>query len=775
MEVGRSGVLLLLTKFFRFVFFFLLAFGIIINLTAAPVLADFKHTPSAERSILLSYSEKIFFKWIVARVKATPEQVKSLTQSLKTFYYSNQLENAFLQMSREERLAYQEAHPDEPILVITKPEQIFEARKDLYRSPVASHSIYSELEIAAQNPILEKFHKVAIDENETLRKEELEQFKANQREFFKIFRGLHWGLFQDTVQPEKITDWSGWKKEFNLLKKLTPLDFERFLNDRSVEFRSFLTGFVGSSELQDMDPAIAKFMEKTFSFYFENLGLDSKKLIISDWITQDFTKDPEKIIEIMIQNAGPHFQKLVQALVKEKGLPKRLERIFKKIESAVKPVPAELAKQIIDAEAESYNITEYRLKPLGTGSMAQIHVGKYNQFYDIAIRYLKPGIQLRAEEDHRILKKLALEIDSNPEFQKAGVPKISFLIDDIHFSVMEELDLAKTVDNQMLARKVYHQKTFQAESLLVQFQVPWIMKYRQGTKIIIQEKVKGTSLDKIAEKYKDTLPNLKTEVTESLARLWIDEVLYGSGFYHADPHQGNFLVDVVTKNGLPNKVMVNLLDYGMAGHISAAQQNLILTLGIAVEIRKLDLIVNSLWDLTIKKDNGITKGEFRMYVARLLASVKKNQKNSMHEGGNPMTQDLAIDDFVKLGIEKGLHFQNNFLNLNRGLILIDKMLIETNSKERVKSLGISMALKHKNALVQLLLNIEGLEWSEAFGLVKKQLQSRPSESNNLNEKSPASTLPGASAKMAASENSMEVPVVSYIKQMETPICSGIYR
>lgn len=758
---------------------------------------------SPKQKIQLTFFDKILFKYIVAYYKASPEQKQELRKSFQQMISMLQQESKvsiqYLRLPEKEKINFK--HPLGKVMDLTRPvtnanlkiqkntadladddlsgnplgfkneidpEIFLQVKKQFFRSPTPSYSIYSELYLEAFYPAPVVFSDSVIGNTVEIRTLLANQFNSNQREIRKFFRDIHWKLTGNPFYPDRLFDKEGWRQELNVLYQLNPKDVENFVVQISAEFKQYLNNFVGASAMSEMNPAVAKFIDKTFSFYFEHLSLDTKKLILSDWISNDFTRDPEKIIEIMIQNAGPHFQKLVQALVKEEGLPNRLKILFKKIESSVKPIPSVYAAEIIRPEMAQYNLTFLKDKPLGTGSMAQVHVGKYNDFYDVVIRFLKPEIEKRAQEDYSILLQLANEVDNDPVFTKLGVPKISYLVDDIHYSVTEELDLNKTYQNQMKARKIYHGKSFEFDDLKIKISVPWIMTYKNGSKILVQEKVSGGSLDTVYEKYKSEIPFLKRNVVEAIAKTWIEEVLYGSGFYHADPHQGNFLVSVSNKNN-GSLVNVNLLDYGMSGQLSQFQQTSILKLGLGVDLKKLDLIVNNIWNLvkasslnplpndlksvypdrfertsselptalSAEKVSGVTKGEFRMMCARLIAESEKNNT------------ELNIDDFIKLGIKLGIHFENSFLNLNRGLILLDKMLIESGSKQDIKSLGVMMALKHKTDVTKLILSEPLLSWDDIFKILKNSNQANK-VNKNLNLKS--EKIDGVAEKNLAVKN-----------------------
>src|SRR5690606_33700497 len=106
--------------------------------------------------------------------------------------------------------------------------------------------------------------------------------------------------------------------------------------------------------------------------------------------------------------------------------------------------------------------------------------------------------------------------------------------------------------------------------------------------LMVQEMIFGGKLDKESARYQDVVPGLKKAVVEQMARVWAQEVLFGSGFYHSDLHQGNFMLEIREP-----AIRAHILDFGMGGVISASMQRQVMVLGVGADILSTELIARA--------------------------------------------------------------------------------------------------------------------------------------------------------------------------------------
>ena len=439
-----------------------------------------------------------------------------------------------------------------------------------------------------------------------------------------------------------------------------------------------------TDKLKGVSPEMKTFLTLIFQEYFAKMSIETKALVLVRLMGEDLNLDPMKKFEIMILSGGPQFQKLLQVVARESNISPDLLEIFRKLESKAPSVPPMIVQEMIERERGTYHWTDYDLKPLGVGTMAQVHKGRIRTAQgrrDVVIRFLKPRIEQRVDEDHRILTAIAPKMDAHPVLRKGGFPLLTPIVSDLTKTVREELSLRETIVRQLKGREVYTTRGFFNGSTYkntLDISVPEIFDFDRNSLLMVSDLIKGKKLDSVAEEYKDSIPDLKRGVVEQIARVWLEELMFKSGFYHADMHQGNFMVDV-SETGFK----VNILDFGMGGTISAELQKQLLLLGAGIEILKPSAITRALWDMSDKNRNGLNFTQLETAVAKLA--------NEMDQGRHPL---WGISDWSTWAMERGLQFPYEFIGMNRGMAILDKLMQDSGSKMRMSDLSKRLANKY---------------------------------------------------------------------------------
>lgn len=433
------------------------------------------------------------------------------------------------------------------------------------------------------------------------------------------------------------------------------------------------------------DGSLKILLETMFSEYFKRLSPESKKQIVSAFIGEDLRCNTLRKFELMVQNSGPQLQKLLQAVASEKkDLSPEMLDIFKRLEDSVREVPWVQVKELLDAERANYEFLYFERKPIGIGTMAQVHRAKIKwrgKKLDVVARFIKPDIEKRIMEDHRILTEVAEILDANPEMRKLGVPRLGPLVSDITKTVTAELVQPDTIARQKTAMRYYEKSLFfdsPTYKNTLKVHVPEVYVPAAPSHFMVQEMVIGKKLDKEAATFENSIPDLKKVISEQIAELWIQEVMFGSGFFHSDLHQGNFMVRVTDP-----EIQVSLLDYGMGGILPKAMRERVITLGAGLDLLDERLIAESYLAISNKSKNLISKDQFKAEVRIKIDRIKK--------GWEPR---LGIDKWTSWVLDLGISLPYDFISLNRGVMIITRMLADSGSGENMTSLTKKVAMKN---------------------------------------------------------------------------------
>lgn len=491
---------------------------------------------------------------------------------------------------------------------------------------------------------------------------------------------------------------------------------EEFLGERMREMNSVGEKIANSGFAQQQDATMRIFMQTMFSEYFSRLGADSKKLIVSSFLGGDLLASDLRKFEIMVQNSGPQLQKLLQVVARQADLGADMLTVFRNLENSVRPVAWSQVSELLHKEQSNFKFLYFEQKPLGVGTMAQVHRAKILQNgerKDVVVRFIKPGINERVQEDHRILSSVAKILDANPEFRKTGAPKLEPIIEDITSTVTAELNQEETIQRQRLAKTRYDKtvllKTPEYKNYL-EFHVPTIYAGKGPSEFMVQELVIGRKLDKEVAQYSEMAPGLKKAIVEEISKLWAHEVLFGKGFYHSDLHQGNFMIQVSDA-----KIRLNILDYGMGGEIPPQMQRLVLLLAAGIDLKREDIIARAFWKLSQQDKNSIREVQFRSLVKERLLRIERGQDSL-----------TSMENWTAWAMDSGLRLPYEFINLNRGIVIVNKLLQDSGSKMSLTSILREQAIANPVHMYKVLAVQEKLSYADLLrlGITEAQLMVR---------------------------------------------------
>lgn len=462
--------------------------------------------------------------------------------------------------------------------------------------------------------------------------------------------------------------------------------------------RSSAHDYIRKELQKSEDPLFGYVMSEVLSDYLTGMSAETEKQILFSALNFNGDLGENDKLELFVENGGPIIKKFLQIMARQKGLSGPVVKIFKKLEKANKPASSFETQKLFDREKKYFKFVSFELKPLGVGTMAQIHRAKVvvnDQIQNVVVRFLKPGIGKRILEDREILARAARNLDQDPHYLSLGGPKLSPLVEDVVSSVVAEMDQALTRVHQQEAFNVYNDQTkvYSEPNYknLIRFKVPKTLRSPRDSEFFIQQMVFGSGLDEASAisttVWGDLMPQMKMKIIEALAEVWLNEAFYKSGFYHADLHAGNILVHI-----LDDSIDVNLLDYGMVGRIDQNLQGLLVQLGAALEINKTELIAECLLNLAQENINRIT-----------LVDLTKQIHQRFNLGSDPRKK-LRLNEVAALALDLGLRLPQEFINLNRGIGFLNKMLLDSGSTLTIETLSKKQAVFFPKKMTSLLLS-----------------------------------------------------------------------
>ncbi len=269
-----------------------------------------------------------------------------------------------------------------------------------------------------------------------------------------------------------------------------------------------------------------------------------------------------------LKGAGPLLQKFIQGLP-EQGLPPVLRIAAKDMKSKLSPisetmVEARLLSMIQRSKGEVTAIDVE--KSLGAASIGQAFLCRFygpqlpEEGKEVVVKLLRPEARNRMARESELFRSIAKKMDK----KNAGSGKVSNKqnLKGQTEAFLAELDLTMEAKNAQMG-SVYNNGTDVESVNVINLVMP-------TTNALVLEKAPGTTVDRYRKETKEkmtaimtawkngskTAEECRTELLAELNRLekrqdhlagvasqWVNEAIYGHGFYHGDLHAGNIMID----------------------------------------------------------------------------------------------------------------------------------------------------------------------------------------------------------------------------------------
>lgn len=270
-------------------------------------------------------------------------------------------------------------------------------------------------------------------------------------------------------------------------------------------------------------------------------------------------------LRMALADLGGAFIKVGQALsTRPDFIPPEYVAELSKLQDAAPPVPFERICQVICDELGQLpeNIfDEFDPQPLASASIGQVHAGKLKSGQSVIVKVQRPDVAQQIEEDLEILSGMANWAESHTAFGRDY--NLPALADEFAFTLRNELDYQREGQNADRFRR-----NFAGDPAIY---IPRIYWEFTTDRVLTMQRVGGIKVSDMSAL--DEAGIDRHVVAENSVRIMLREV-FEFGFFHADPHPGNFFVQ-------PDG-SIAMIDFGMVGRLDTNLQESLLQIGMAV-------------------------------------------------------------------------------------------------------------------------------------------------------------------------------------------------
>ena len=287
-------------------------------------------------------------------------------------------------------------------------------------------------------------------------------------------------------------------------------------------------------------------------------------------------------LRLALEELGATFIKFGQILsTRADLLPPEYVKELARLHDDATPVPNDAIIETVASELGKpveMIFARFDHAPLAAASIGQAHAATLQDGTDVVVKVRRPGVVEQVHEDIEILRNIAAA--ASRRWPEAEHYDLVGLTNELADTLQSELDYVREGKNaERFARN------FQGNSTV---HIPRVFWDTSTSRVLTLERVRGVKIDDPAALAAVDIDG-KTLAHRAVGMLL--QMIFEDGFFHADPHPGNFFIEPGGRIGL--------VDFGMVGSVDERSRELLADLLLALTSRDADRVVDGMLGLGV--------------------------------------------------------------------------------------------------------------------------------------------------------------------------------
>lgn len=388
---------------------------------------------------------------------------------------------------------------------------------------------------------------------------------------------------------------------------------------------------------------------------------------------------------------GPTFIKLAQVFsARADILPEPYLGAIGTLTDQVPPLAPGVAEHVIAAElgGDAASVFErFHAEPLAAASLGQVHRAAYGG-REVVVKVLRPGVEDMVRRDLDISFRVLFLV--NLLFPNHHTRAISTIVSDFAKRISGELDFREEARNAEILRR-----NFAQEPRVV---VPEVIGGLTRRRVLVLEYVEGTRIDRLQDRLASgelSLDALIATIVEVYIKMMLED-----GFFHADPHPGNLLVDA--------RGRLVMLDFGMVLQVEReTRARMVRTVAAAVR-QDVDGVINGLYELGIL-DPDVDRGTVRDAAQELMGVA-------LRDDVSPRQMQRIVEDVLRTFYDWPLMLPSDLVYFGRAAVLVEGIGLRYDPDFNTLAAARPVVARSAGRLMQGLLGADGRPRVAEWGL-----------------------------------------------------------
>jgi ubiquinone biosynthesis protein len=256
-------------------------------------------------------------------------------------------------------------------------------------------------------------------------------------------------------------------------------------------------------------------------------------------------------VRLLLQELGPTYVKMGQIVSSQAStIPPDWEQQLELLQSNVPPFPADVARLIIIEELGQLPealYAHFEPRPFAAASTAQVHRATLHDGAHVVVKVQRPNIDRQMKADIGIMQNAARVVSARSEYARSI--DLEGMLEQFGKSVLEELDYTGEAYNAY--------RLAQNLATLPGVHIPEVYLGLSTSKVLTMEFIQGVKISNLPAIDRAGID--RATLARNTLRAIVKQLLI-DGFFHADPHPGNILVNLETGEA-------TFIDTGMVGEL----------------------------------------------------------------------------------------------------------------------------------------------------------------------------------------------------------------